>query len=152
MIFEEEDPGPYSKLQYFKPGQLDHPRIRVSISTNDNKGELPRFTINIEGEPVCVLFKAQKGDADVSNEAKRIWEFLLEWVSIWAGIKYPHAGRPLENEGFDIAYLRDRGGLKWKDIAESLYPGLEGAIDRAKKSYKQYWKKHSEECRNLPPL
>lgn len=80
-----EDPGPGRSLQIPKSDGYLSPRIGLRVHSKNNRNDLPKITIEIEGEQACILMKALVYRFDVAgeeravrNDAKRIWDPILQ--------------------------------------------------------------------------
>ena len=114
-----EDAG--AKLRLPRPNQFEFPRIKLSLSCSNDRQSLPMLTIQIEGEPVCVLIKAMyelrdpKRRRTVRKDAERIWESLMPYMT---RIRHPKGGRLREVHLREAAYLRDFHGWSWRRIGD----------------------------------
>ena len=161
-----EDPGQSSKLRLLRPGQSSYPRIGLSLTYHEDPQQLPKITIEIEGEPVSVLMKAHydlkdpKERSRVRSDAKRIWSSLFDWIAPWQA----KAGRPREDRGKEAARLHYHQGLTWPQVADRLCsqkslhqrPNREGHMrlcrENFRKQSEQFFRKITQHIKTLPPI
>ncbi|OFV99324.1 MAG: hypothetical protein A3F68_06855 [Acidobacteria bacterium RIFCSPLOWO2_12_FULL_54_10] len=159
-----EDPGQSSELRLLRPGQSSYPRIGLSLTYHKDPQELPKITIEIEGEPVCVLMKAHynlkdsKERSRVRSDAKRVWSSLFRWITPWQA----KAGRPREDRGKEAAQLHYHQGLTWTQVADRLCPqkslhlrpNRQNHIHRCKENFRkqaeQFFRKITQHIKTLP--
>ena len=66
-----EEPVSGKKWQQPQDVLSDRPRISVILAYNENKEALPQLTIEIKGEPVCLLMRANSPPQGFRNRADR---------------------------------------------------------------------------------
>jgi hypothetical protein len=114
-------------LRFPSPGFL-LPRIAQRISYSTDKNKLPKIVIEIEGEPVCILYKSRYNLRDLEErtsvraEAKRMLDCLIKDLLVNFQVKYSRANRPLINLGQEAAYLHDHRRLSWREVANQICP------------------------------
>jgi hypothetical protein len=129
----------------------ERPLIQVAPFYNSDKKELPKLTIEIEGEPVCLLMKAfgrqqnpSENDVD-SQDAAKLWAALLHWSSVSIGLSRAEGGRPKLDQGRRAAFMHDHLGLSWSKVSHKLcrLRHRHGAACREnfRKQAEQYWKR-----------
>lgn len=153
-----EYPGPGHELRVPRPGQFQHPRIAVRVSYSMDKEKLPKLTIEIEGEPVCLLMKAayELNDLEqrraVRKEVDRILTSLLRRLFVKA---LPKGGRPPEHRaGRKAAFLHYHRGLAWPDVAEQLCKQNHAHTKACSKNFQtqatQFWQAVRQGARRYP--
>lgn len=157
-----EIPETKAELRLPRPGEFYYPRIAMSLSCAQDRAALPKLTIEIEGESVCVLMKARYELEDpeerraARKEARRIWNFLLKRLSVWAGIQEPRRGRPQEDLGSQAALLHDHHGLTWLQVAQQVCRKKHKHDTQCKENLrqqaKQFWKRLRKHALSLPPV
>ena len=157
-----EDPGPGQKLRLPRPGQFEHPRIKLSITSSVERERLPKLGIEIEGEPVCVLMngayliKDPEEREAIRKDSKRILDALMQWVYADLGIGRLSRGRPPEHLGRDAAYLHDHLDLSWAQVAERLcrkkHKHGRSCRENLRSQARQYWVNQRRSCAALPPV
>lgn len=160
--FMLEDPGPGFDLRFPTPGQLQLPRIAMTISCNQDRRRLPKLTIEIEGKPVCVLMKAMFELEDqyerraTRKEAKRIWNSLAKRIYATAGVGMLQRGRPQENLIGRAAYLKYHKGETWRQVSEQLcqqkHRHTKACQERFRKGVEKLWERSRRNARRLPPV
>ncbi len=115
-----------SELRLTRPNQFEYPRIALTLACSNDKKRLPKLTIEIEGEPVCVLMKAMYELRDpeerraIRKDAARIWHFLFTRLALLARIK--------ESKGEAFGRPPERGCTSslcpWFDLATSYQTTL----------------------------
>ncbi len=158
-FFTYEDPGG-SELQVPRSVRFQYPRIGMNLTWGMERKDLPKLTIEIEGEPVCLLMKAryELGDAGerraVRKEAKRIWVSLSKKLLVAAGAMHPSEGKPPGHRGKRAAFLHDHCRLSWRDVAKQLCERKHehsGACSiNFRKQAEQFWKKLGRLSLNSP--
>jgi hypothetical protein len=132
----------------------ERPLIRLEAFYNGDKKNLPKLTIEIEGEPVCLLMKEygrhQKptdNDKD-SLAAAKLWTALVHWSSVSVGLSHATGGRPKLDQGRRAAFLHDHLGLSWSQVANELCRMNHGhnmaCRENFRKQAEQYWQRLRE--------
>lgn len=157
-----EDPGSGCELRLPQPGRFDHPRIGINITWAQDKKELPKVTIEIEGEPVCTLMRARYELEDpyerreVRKKAKRTWDSLIKQLYAMVGVGHLKRGRPQEHRIGRAAYLKYHRRLTWREVAQELCPEnhahTKDCRERFQRGVDQLWKRHSRNARSLPAV
>jgi len=157
-----EDPGPDCGLQIPTSSDYRFPRICLRVSVSGDQNALPKITMEIEGELVCVLMKGMSYPRDAKdqgtrrNDAKRIWNALLRYLRCVVRIDQPYAGRPREVRLEKAAYLKFFDGLKWRQVAEQLCQKKHTHTKNCRESFRKgvanYFKQLRNHARDLPPV
>lgn len=118
---------PPCDAEALRVGEPGKGRLALRLRFSHNRQALPKVTVEIEGEPVCVLMKGMQSlnpreRRAVRDEAKKIWRLMVKKLSSWAGISQAGPGHPAENLGGHAAFLHDHRGLTWLQVAENLCP------------------------------
>lgn len=157
-----EDPGPGQKLRLPRRGEFGFPRIRLSLIFTQDREKLPKLTIEIEGEPVCILMKGGYLLRDpeerraVRKDSKRIWEGVTPWLLADLGIGQLKRGKPAGHLGPEAAYLHDHHGLSWTQIAEKVCPKKHthdwNCKENLRTQARQFWTNQRRSAATLPLL
>ncbi len=162
---------PINRVNYFavppcdaealRVGEQGKERLALRLRFSHNRQALPKVTVEIEGEPVCVLMKAtqtlnsREGHA-VRDEAKKIWRLVVKKLSSWAGISQAGRGRPRENLGRQAAFLLDHRGLIWPKVVERLcrkkHRHNMNCKENLRRQRRQFWASLRRASSMLPPL
>ena len=137
------------------------PRMMMGLRWERDRQALPKLTIEIKGEPVCLLMKAKQSlqnpveQLAAQKEAKVIWIALLNKLSLWAEITRVERGRPGKG-GRRAAFLHDQKGLSWVRVAKKLCP-IRHEHDRKcgdnfRSQAEQFWDHLQSKVHRLPPL
>lgn len=158
--FEVPDSG--GELRLTRPGEFNYPRISMSVTCAQDRAALPKITIQIKGEPVCVLIKAMYELDDpeercvARKEAKRIWNFLRKRLSVEFGVERIKGGHPLEDRLKRAAYHKYFQDATWRQVAAKLCPDrhthTKECQERFRRGVGQYWKRMRKQALSLPPV
>lgn len=128
----------------------DNPLIRLSFEYGNDRNELPRLTIVVEGEPVCLLMKQKaslerRDDPKEGHEANDLWEKLVYWMAVSVGLKNPTRGRPRLDQGGNAAFLFDHCGRTWwqvvRQLCEMKHTHSRKCSERLRKQAENYWRR-----------
>lgn len=158
-----EDPGPGQTLQIPKSERYLSPRIELRTHINNNKNALPKITIEIEGEQVCLPMKAMMwtDDADerraMRDEARRIWKPLFKELKVMINIEQRGEGRPLEFLFEEAAHLKYHDNCSWREVTKRLCPikhttHSEACKERLRRGVDKFFKRLSSYALQLPPV
>jgi hypothetical protein len=162
-----EDPGPGHKLRAPISGDYEFPRIGLGLRVNGDRSRLPKITIDLEGELVCVLMKGMYWSSDPydlrarRNAAKRIWDALYGELRLLVGAGCSDEGRPADLRPDAAAYLKYFHGLSWRLVAEQLCPAkhidtehthTEKCKENFRKAVANYFKRLKQDALHLPPV
>jgi hypothetical protein len=129
--------------------ESEFPMVKIEPFFSKDKKELPKLIIQVEGQPVCLLMKAQYKQDDETDRAaaKQLWKEILRWSSVLLGFTQAKSGRPKTDLGRNAAFLRYHLDWPWPKIAERLCP-LKHTLkhthsfacqDNLRTLNKQYW-------------
>ena len=138
------------------------PRMMMGLRWERDRQALPKLTIEIKGEPVCLLMKAKQPLQSpverlaAHKEAKVIWKSLLKKLSLWAEITQVGRGRRGKGLGHRAAFLHDHKKLTWKKVAEKLCPIRHkhnwNCTQNFRAQARQFWDRLQRKLHRLPPL
>jgi len=144
----------------WKPGwDPDGHSVRITPDYDTDRTKLPKLTIEIQGEPICLLIKASQDQSGADfEEAERLWERLLHWLSVSVGLHQATGGRPPLRQGERAAYLKDHLGLpSWDRVARRLcqeHPDGQHTNkcgDNFRKQAGQYWERLRKDIQERLP-
>ena len=102
------------------------PRVGVTLQYNEDRNSLPALTLEVVGEPVCLLMRAKSTPTDpderqlAREEAERLWNSLVRWSRAAVGVGELEGGRPATGLGWQAAFLHEHAGFSWPKVAREL--------------------------------
>ena len=155
-----EDPGLDREVREPISPDYEFPRICLRLRVNGNRSELPKLTIELEGERTCVLMKGMYYSCDPydqrnrRNEAKRIWDALLKELRVLVGIGQSYEGRPDDLRPDVAAYLKYFRGLSWSEVAKQHCPKKHThdskCMENIRKTVAYFFKRLKQDALSLP--
>lgn len=119
--------------------------LKIEPYFNDNRKELPKLTIEIEGQPLCALMKAQhtvRKNQPNRDVAKELWDEIARRLCISLGFRQARRGRPKTDMGFQAAFLHYHLGWNWPKIARELCPTNHTHTNMCEDNYYVHSKKY----------
>ncbi len=145
-ILVESEPGKDWRLG---DRRSQAPRVGVTLQYNEDRNGLPALTLEVVGEPVCLLMRAKSTPPDpdkrklAREEAERLWNSLVWWSRAAVGVGELEGGRPATGRGWQAAFLHDHERLSWAQVARRLCPSehrhTTACRDNYRQQAKQYW-------------
>jgi hypothetical protein len=106
---------------------FEHPRVRITDEFSYDRAELPKLTIQFEGELIALVHRATYDIPDldererVRTHARELMDALFTKVMKNMQLIRQDANRPRDLEtGGKAARLHDLDGLSWREVAKRL--------------------------------